>query len=149
MRLIHAEGSGGFSGGLSWPECFFLDQFSDRTQSALGLWLGSSAIQGKKKQETPGDPNGSTLRPTTFLKVRFWAKLKTSTTHNFGYQNRKSGVDSESVRKTLGSNPFVFHHTTFLAYHPLDFVVDYPQGLHSCSLSVCGGLSAANYFLHS
>ena len=50
-------------------------------------------------------------------KIKFWTKLKTSKTHPFGCQNRKYGVDSESVRKT----PEVIHfyqHNTFYIHPP-------------------------------
>ena len=41
-------------------------------------------------------------------KTRVWAKLKTSKTQHFSNQNRKSDVDSESVRNPLGGNRLVF-----------------------------------------
>ena len=50
-------------------------------------------------------------------KIRFGVKLETSTTDKFGYQKRKSGVDSESVRKTLRVNQLCFTRKRFVADH--------------------------------
>ena len=44
MRLMHAEGFVEGSQRVSASLCSFLDKFSERTQGALGLWLGSEPI---------------------------------------------------------------------------------------------------------
>ena len=72
-------------------------------------------------QDTPGDTLGNTGHPggTTFTQQNgFWAKLKTSKTHNSDYQNQQIKVFSASVRKTLGINQLYFHRKTVFAYHP-------------------------------
>ena len=42
---------------------FFLEEFPERTQSALGLWLGSGSIQEKKTREPGGAHCGRPNRP--------------------------------------------------------------------------------------
>jgi hypothetical protein len=75
MHLIYAERFGrGFPGGPSGSECFFLDQFIECTQSALGPLrrrsMGGFPRGGPPKRSTGGIPRGGTSEvPNKFWRV--------------------------------------------------------------------------------
>ena len=82
------------------------------------------AQNGRSEEGYGADGDGADT-----LKIGFWTKLETPKTHHFDYQNQKFGVDSASLRKTLGVNQLYFHYKTVSAYHPWVSVISDPPGM--------------------